>query len=117
MSELKLFEQVLFDTLVEQEKPEILQSYAKRILKSESDIKNLEVYVKRIGEGNHYLIVKVNGKDVYFTKVNYDEITKSDDSFKAIADKLLKDFYKSIGLSKESFTYTIGKYKTSAKVS
>lgn len=28
MKELKLFEQVLFDTLVEQEKPEVLQSYA-----------------------------------------------------------------------------------------
>lgn len=52
MEELKLFEQVLFDTLVEQEKPEVLQSYARRVLKSESDIKSLEVYTKRLGEGN-----------------------------------------------------------------
>ena len=63
---------------------------------SESDIKSLEVYTKRLGEGNHYLVVKVNGKDVYYTKVNYDELTKNDASFKAVADKLLKDFYKSI---------------------
>jgi hypothetical protein len=117
MKELKLFEQVLFDTLVEQEKPEVLQSYARRVLKSESDIKTLEVYTKRLGEGNHYLVVKVNGKDVYFTKVNYDELTKNDASFKAVADKLLKDFYKSIGFSKDTFKYEIEKYKTAAKVS
>jgi hypothetical protein len=117
MKELVLFEQVLFNTLVEQEKPDVFQSYAKRVLKNESDVKTLEVYTKRLGEGNHYLIVKVNGKDLYFTKVNYDELTKNDANFKSIADKLLNDFYKSIGFKKDSFKYDIEKHKTAAKVS
>ena len=54
---------------------------------------------------------------MYFTKVNYDELTKNDGSFKVVADKLLKDFYKSIGFSKDTFKYEIEKHKTAAKVS
>lgn len=97
--------------------PQILRSYAKNVLKSEKDVKSIEVYVKKTG--NAFLVLRVNGKDIFFNEVgDIEKLNKSKDTFVKCAKELFKDFNSkyTFKFDIEKLKFDVDKYNTHAKV-
>lgn len=118
-SSLLTIEEQLFISIVESiNKPQILQSYAKRVLKSEGDIKSIELHVQKTGQV--YLVLRVNGKDIFFNEVDdLEKLNKSKDTFVKYAKELFKDFNSkyTFKFDVEKLKFDVDKYNTHAKVS
>lgn len=118
VSGLLTFNESLFVSIVEsQNKPQILPSYVKRVIKSEKDIQKIEVYTQKTD--NVYLVLKINGKDVFFNEVDdIKKINASKDTFIKQAKLLFKDFNSKneFKFDVDKLDFDVEKYFTASKV-
>ncbi len=116
------FDDYLFEAVINEsfdDKPSILRSYVKSVLKTKDDIKKAELYTRKLGDGV-FLVLKINGKDVYYTEFdNIEKINKSKDSFIKASTALLKEFKEKNKLdyiNLDDLTFDVEKYFTAGKV-
>lgn len=116
------FDDILFEAVIDESfdsKPSVLGSYVKRVIKTDADIKKSEIYTRQIGDKT-YLILKINGKDVFYTEFSdIEKINKSKDTFVKASKDLLNKFKADSKLDfidADKAKFDVEKYFTAGKV-